>query len=104
MNNNQDEVELMHVNITRQLDSLIEFVYPDLSRTDPNSVILATLNTTIDTINARIIDAAPGTSTLYRLLSHLSQYNFKLIIKLIIHITHNFWSIRFQFLTFEQYR
>ena len=76
LNNNQDEVELMHVNITRQLDSLIEFVYPDLSRTDPNSVILATLNTTIDTINARIIDAAPGTSTLYRLLSHLSQYDY----------------------------
>ena len=67
LNNELDQVELQHVNITRQLDSLIRFVYPDLRQTDPNSVILATLNSTIDEINDKIIDEAPGVSTLYRL-------------------------------------
>ena len=67
LNDELDQVELKHVHITRQLDSLIHFVYPDLHQTDPNSVILATLNTTIDSINDKITEEAPGVSTLYRL-------------------------------------
>ena len=68
LNNELDQVELQHVNITRQLDSLIQFVYPDLHQTDPNSAILATLNSTIDEINDKITEEAPGVSTIYRLV------------------------------------
>ena len=71
LNNELEQVELQHVNITSQLDSLIRFVYPDLRQTDPNSVILATLNSTIDEINDKIIDEAPGVSTLYRLVNDI---------------------------------
>ena len=69
LNDEMDQVELKHVIITRQLDSLIRFVYPDLRQTDPNSVILATLNTTIDEINDKVIEECPGVSTLYRLFT-----------------------------------
>ena len=65
LNNQLDQVEIRHVNITRELDNMIDFIYPDLSQTDPNSVILATLNSTINSINSRIIDDAPGAPTLY---------------------------------------
>ena len=70
INNAMDQVELDFVTTTRNLDSLIEFVYPDLYETDPNSVILATINSTVDTLNTKIIDNAPGVSTLYRSIDH----------------------------------
>ena len=73
LNNHLDQVELLHVHLTRELNNLIDFVYPDLHHTDPNAVILATLNATIDSINSRIIDDAPGVSTLYRLI-HVMLY------------------------------
>ena len=80
LNNELEQVELQHVNITSQLDTLIRFVYPDLRQTDPYSVILATLNSTIDEINDKIIEEAPGVSTIYRLVNdiiNLSHFIFK---------------------------
>jgi ATP-dependent DNA helicase PIF1 len=70
MNNHLDQVEIRHVNITRDVDEMINFIYPDLCQTDANSVILATLNSTIDNLNSKIIDAAPGTPTLYYSIDH----------------------------------
>ena len=83
-----DQVELKHVNITRQLDSLIRFVYPDLRQTDPNSVILATLNTTIDEINDKVIEECPGVSTLYRLFT-LNKLDLSVFEVMLFQITQN---------------
>ena len=66
LNNEIDQVQLRYVPLTKDLAELIEFVFPDLVSVDCNRVILATLNTTIDAINARVIDEAPGVSTVYR--------------------------------------
>ena len=65
MNNQLDQVEIRHVNITREVDDMINCIFPDLCHTNPHAVILATLNATINTINSRIIDAAPGAATIY---------------------------------------
>ena len=70
INSQLDQVEIRHVNITREVDDMINFTFPDFCQTDPNSVILATLNTTINSINSRIIDAAPGAPTFYYSIDH----------------------------------
>ena len=70
MNNQLDQVEIRHVNITREVDDMINVIFPDLCHTNPHAVILATLNATINTINSRIIDAAPGAPTFYYSIDH----------------------------------
>ena len=77
INNQLDQVEIRHVNITREVDDMINVIFPDLCHTNPDAVILATLNTTINSINNRIIDAAPGTPTFYYSIDHAISDNEK---------------------------
>ena len=66
LNNELDQVELKFVNFTREQTDMIDFVFPDLHRANTSSVILATLNSSVDEINNLIISRAPGFPTTYR--------------------------------------
>ena len=48
INKQLGQVEIRLVNITREEDDKINFIFPDLCQTDSNSVILSTSNITIN--------------------------------------------------------
>lgn len=67
INDENDNVELKHVSLHRDLNSIIERIYPDISICSvPREVaILAPLNTTVDKINNEIINLMPGETHTY---------------------------------------